>query len=109
MSKRSLFALLIPVFACAIVTAQESPLIHQPTLTPQDSGTTNGLISVWPVNPQDVWACRRNGAFTVMTDGGQTLNPGAVAGSEALAVRGAHAFSAEGPKLTQSGSDETDS
>jgi len=22
---------------------------HQPTLTPQDSGTTNGLIAVWPV------------------------------------------------------------
>jgi hypothetical protein len=49
--KRSLLAPLIPVFACAIVSAQESSSIHQPTLTPQDSGTTSGLISVWPVNP----------------------------------------------------------
>ena len=69
MSKRSLLALLIQTFACTIMSAQESSSIHQPSLTPQDSGTTNGLISVWPVNPQVVWACGRNGMFTVTTDG----------------------------------------
>ena len=94
MSKRSLLALLILVFACAIVSAQESSSIHQPTLTPQDSGTTNGLISVWPVNPQVVWACGRNGTFTVTTDGGQTWNASVVPGAENLQFRDVQAFSA---------------
>src|SRR5438552_13644902 len=50
MAKRSIIALLVSAFACAILNAEELPLIHQPTLTPQDSGTINGLIAVWPVN-----------------------------------------------------------
>ncbi len=48
MLKRSLTAFLILAFACAILSAQELSPIHQPTLTPQNSGTTNGLIAVWP-------------------------------------------------------------
>jgi photosystem II stability/assembly factor-like uncharacterized protein len=94
MFKRSLIALLIPVFACAVVSAQEMSSIHQPTLTPQASGTTNGLISVWPVNPQVVWACGRNGTFTVTSDGGQTWNARIVPGAEALQFRDVQAFSA---------------
>src|SRR5207253_485262 len=80
MLKRSLTLFLMPAFACAIRSAQEvSPThLHQPTLTPQNSGTTNGLIAVWPVNPQVVWACGRAGTFTVTTDGGQTWNAGVV-------------------------------
>ena len=69
MLKQLFIALLVPTFACAIVNAQELSPIHQPTLTPQDSGTTSGLIAVWPVNPQVVWASGRNGTFTVTTDG----------------------------------------
>ncbi|MFL6501415.1 MAG: hypothetical protein ACJ8LL_11960, partial [Candidatus Udaeobacter sp.] len=72
MSKRLLGALLGVGFSCATLYAQELPLIHEPTLTPQDSGTTNGLITVWPVNPRVVWASGRNGTFTVTTDGGET-------------------------------------
>src|SRR5207249_7971220 len=86
MAKRSIIALLVSAFACAILNAEELPLIHQPTLTPQDSGTTNGLISVWPVNPQVVWACGRNGTFTVTTDGGQTWNASVVPGRRNAAV-----------------------
>ena len=78
MLKRSLTALLISAFACAILNAQEHSRIHQPTLTPQNSGTTNGLIAVWPVNPQVVWASGRAGTFTVTTDGGQTWRAGVV-------------------------------
>src|SRR5260370_21294245 len=70
--KRLFTALLISTFACGMLNAQEFSPIHQPTLTPQDSGTTNGLISVWPVNPQGVSACGRNRTFTVTTDAGQT-------------------------------------
>jgi hypothetical protein len=51
MLKRSLTVLLISACACAILNAQELSPINQPTLTPQNSGTTNGLIAAWPVNP----------------------------------------------------------
>lgn len=94
MLKRSSTALLISGFACAIVSAQEFSPIHQPTLTPQNSGTTNGLIAVWPVNPRVVWACGRAGTFTVTTDGGQTWNAGVVPGAEMLQFRDVQAFSA---------------
>src|SRR5437870_11579936 len=108
MLKRSLTAFLILAFACATLSAQELPLIHQPTLTPQDSGTTNGLISVWPVNPQVVWACGRAGTFTVTTDGGQTWNAGVVPGAEALQFRDVQAFSASVAYLMSIGTDPTD-
>src|SRR5437868_8182242 len=96
MSTRSLTALFIPALDCATVIAQElSPThLHQPTLTPQNSGTTNGLIAVWPVNPQVIWACGRAGTFTVTTDGGQTWTAGVVPGAEALQFRDVQAFSA---------------
>src|SRR5436305_15323329 len=74
-----LFAILvIPVFACGILSAQVVSPDHlrQPTLTPQNSGTTNGLISVLPVNQQDVWSCGSAGQFTVTTDGWQTRTDG---------------------------------
>src|SRR4029077_2796655 len=108
MLKQSLTSLVISAFACAIVTAQELSSIHQPTLTPQDSGTTNGLISVWPVNPQVVWACGRNGTFTVTTDGGQTWNAGVVPGAEMLQFRDVQAFSARVAYLMSIGNNPTD-
>src|SRR5260370_10632388 len=92
--KRLFTDLLISTFACGMLNAQEFSPIHQPTLTPQDSGTTNGLISVWPVNPQVVWACGRNGTYTVTTDGGQKWNAAVVRGAEALQFRDVQAFRA---------------
>ena len=88
---------LIAALTCGILSAQElSPTrLHQPTLTPQNSGTTNGLIAVWPVNPRVVWACGRAGTFTVTTDGGQTWRADVVPGAEALQFRDVRAFSAD--------------
>src|SRR6476646_7052040 len=103
MLKRSLTALLISAFACAILNAQQHSRIHQPTLTPQNSGTTNGLIAVWPVNPQVVWASGRNGTYTVTTDGGATWNAGVVPGAEALQFRDVQAFSASAAYLMSIG------
>src|SRR2546430_13541125 len=108
MSKRLLVALLGAGFTCATLGAQELPLIHQPTLTAQDSGTTNGLIAVWPVNPQVVWASGRNGTFTVTTDGGETWNAGVVPGAEALQFRDVQAFSASVAYLMSIGDNPTD-
>jgi photosystem II stability/assembly factor-like uncharacterized protein len=110
MLKRSLTTLFISAFACAAVNAQVlSPNhLHQPTLTPQNSGTTNGLIAVWPVNPQVVWASGRAGTFTVTTDGGQTWNAGVVPGAEELQFRDVQAFSASVAYLMSIGANPTD-
>src|SRR5208283_3225122 len=95
MLKRSLAAFLIAAFAFAIPSAAEPPKHKQPTLTPQNSSTTNGLIAVSPVNPQVVWASGRNGTFTITTDGGQTWRAGVVPGAEALQFRDVQGFSAK--------------
>jgi photosystem II stability/assembly factor-like uncharacterized protein len=108
MLKKLFIALLVPAFACAIVSAQELSPIHQPTLTPQDSGTTSGLIAVWPVNPQVVWASGRNGTFTVTTDGGQTWTASVVPGAETLQFRDVQAFSASVAYLMSIGANPTD-
>ena len=104
----SLIALLILGFACAIVSARDPSVILQPTLTPQNSGTTNGLIAVSPVNPQVVWACGRAGTFTVTTDGGQTWKAGVVPGAEALQFRDVQGFSASVAYLMSIGGAPTD-
>jgi photosystem II stability/assembly factor-like uncharacterized protein len=108
MSKRSIIALLVPAFACAMLYAQELQPVHQPTLTPQNSGTTSGLIAVSPVNPQVVWACGRDGTFTMTTDGGETWNAGVVPGAEALEFRDVEAFSASVAYLMSIGANPTD-
>jgi photosystem II stability/assembly factor-like uncharacterized protein len=67
--------------------AQPGHHVQQPTITPQNSGTTQGLIAVSPVNPRVVWASGRGGTFTVTTDGGRTWKAGVVPGAEALQFR----------------------
>jgi photosystem II stability/assembly factor-like uncharacterized protein len=101
---------LIAALVCGILSAQElSPThLHQPTLTPQNSGTTNGLIAVWPVNPRVVWASGRAGTFTVTTDGGQTWSAGVVPGAEELQFRDVQAFSARVAYLMSIGANPTD-
>ena len=85
MLRRSLVSFLLA--AGVVLSAQGQPKIAQPTLTPQNSGTTSGLIAVSPVNPQVVWASGRNGTFTVTTDGGNTWKAGVVPGAELLQFR----------------------
>ncbi len=95
MSKRSLAVFLFTLFAAALVTlnfagvnsAGAHPKLHQPAVTPQTSGTTQGLIAVSPVNSRVVWASGRGGTFVVTTDGGQTWRSGVVPGAEGLQFR----------------------
>jgi photosystem II stability/assembly factor-like uncharacterized protein len=88
MSKYSLVVFLVALFTSPFPNiAQAHPKIHQPTLTPQDSGTAEGLISVSPVNSRVVWASGRGGTFVVTTDGGRTWRAGVVPGAETLQFR----------------------
>ena len=106
MMKRLLVVLLVT--ACAALSAQGEPKTVQPTLTPQNSGTNNGLIAVSPVNPQIVWASGRNGTFTVTTDGGKTWKAGVVPGAELLQFRDVEGVSAKVAYLQSIGNNPTD-
>jgi photosystem II stability/assembly factor-like uncharacterized protein len=88
MFKRSAAVFLLAFFASATLnSAHANSKVHQPTLTPQTSGTTQGLIGVSPVNARVVWVSGRGGTFAVTTDGGQTWRSGVVPGAEALQFR----------------------
>ena len=98
MSKRALAVFVFTLFAAATLSfailnfaEAHSKLhqakLHQPTVTPQNSGTTQGLIAVSPVNSRVVWASGRGGTFVITTDGGQTWRAGVVPGAETLQFR----------------------
>jgi len=86
MLKYSLTVFLIVVSA-TVGFAQELGKIHQPKLTPQQSGTTQLLISVSPVNSRVVWAAGTGGTYVVTTDGGETWKAAVVPGAETLQFR----------------------
>ncbi len=83
------FLLLISLCAAAPTGAQAQDLwkAHQPTLTPQKSGTTQLLIAVSPINSRVVWAAGTGGTYVVTTDGGSTWKSGVVPGAENLQFR----------------------
>ncbi len=109
MSKRSLLLVLSAAFVFANLSlAQEPARIHQPILTPQDSGTTQGLIAVSPVNPRVVWASGRGGTFVVTSDGGKHWKAGVVPGAEALQFRDVQGFSEKVAYLQSIGDNPTD-
>ena len=88
MSKRSLLlALLMATAAPSAGHADDAKRGHQPTLVPQQSGTTQLLIAVSPVNSRVVWAAGAGGTYTVTTDGGATWRSGVVPGAESLQFR----------------------
>jgi photosystem II stability/assembly factor-like uncharacterized protein len=109
MLKPSLAVFLIVAVAFATLSfAETHSKIHQPTLTPQNSGTTQGLISVSPVNPRVVWASGRGGTFVVTTDGGATWKAAVVPGAEALQFRDVQGVSEKVAYLQSIGDNPTD-
>ena len=70
-----------------IVGAGAALALQQPTLTPQNSGTTQLLISVSPVNSKVVWAAGTGGTYVVTTDGGTHWRSGVVPGAKNLQFR----------------------
>ena len=100
----------LPLFMFAVL-AVATPIFaeaRQPTLTPQNSGTTQGLIAVSPVNPRVVWASGRGGTYLLTTDGGTTWKAGVVPGAEALQFRDVQGFSEKVAYLQSIGNNPTD-
>ncbi|HYL16332.1 MAG TPA: hypothetical protein VEV41_25080 [Terriglobales bacterium] len=87
MLKPSVLLLVVILALVTLSLAQPGSNLHQPTLTPQNSGTTQGLIAVSPVNPRVVWASGRGGTFVVTTNGGETWKAGLVPGAETVQFR----------------------
>lgn len=109
MLNRSVSVLVVLIFVSALVaTTAGQAKVRQPTLTPQTSGTTQGLIAVSPVNPRVVWASGRNGTFVVTTDGGQHWRSGVVPGAEALQFRDVEGVSENVAYLMSIGANPTD-
>lgn len=109
-------AVLACAMACAIAVfgllqkpAQAGPPVageqhhENPTLTPQQSGTTNRLQAVSPVNERVVWASGVGGTFVVTTDGGEHWRAGVVAGAENLQFRDVQGVSAREAYLMAAG------
>jgi photosystem II stability/assembly factor-like uncharacterized protein len=90
MLKRSLAVFLI---ASASLGFAQDWHNHQPTLTPQTSGTTQLLIAVSPVNSQVVWAAGTGGTYVVTTNGGTTWTAGVVPGADKLQFRDVYGVS----------------
>lgn len=103
---RALVVGLSAVFAFASLSFADK--IHQPKLTPQNSGTTQGLIAVSPVNAHVVWASGRGGTFVKTTDGGKTWTAGVVTGAEALQFRDVQGVSDKVAYLSSIGNNTTD-
>ena len=93
-SHRSTIFASICVFAVGLICASVCAQTRFPTLTPQNSGTSEGLIAVSPVNAKVVWASGRHGTFLLTTDGGATWKSGQVPGAKWLQFRGVRGVSA---------------
>ncbi len=88
--------------------AQDDGKNHQPTLTPQTSGTTQLLIAVSPVDSRVVWAAGTGGTYVVTTDGGNTWKAGVVPGTESLQFRDVQGVSDKIAYLMSIGNNTTD-
>jgi photosystem II stability/assembly factor-like uncharacterized protein len=77
-----------------------------PTLTPQQSGTTNRLQAISPVSAAVAWASGTGGTYTLTTDGGRHWRAGVVPGAEALEFRDVQGISAAEAYLLSAGTGE---
>ena len=107
MFKFSLAVVLI-LASATFAYAQGPDKVHQPTLTPQTSGTTQLLIAVSPVDDQVVWAAGTGGTYVVTTDGGNTWKAGVVPGTESLQFRDVQGVSDKIAYLLSIGNNTTD-
>jgi photosystem II stability/assembly factor-like uncharacterized protein len=93
----------IPAVLLAGVTLGAPKKHDAPTLTPQNSGTTQRLQAVSPVNDQVVWASGTGGTYARTTDGGATWESHVVPGASALEFRDVQGVSADVAYLMAAG------
>ena len=93
MTKRSLAVLSALLLSITTIGFAGDHGVHQPTLTSQNSGTTNLLIAVSAASPRVAWVAGANGTFLRTTNGGQTWQVGVVPGAETLQFRDVEAVS----------------
>jgi photosystem II stability/assembly factor-like uncharacterized protein len=106
MLKPALFAFLVA--AIATFGSAQDRHVHQPTLTPQQSGTTQLLIAVSPVNSRVAWAAGTGGTFVLTTNGGETWKAGVVPGAEGLQFRDVQGVNEKVAYLMSIGDNTTD-
>jgi photosystem II stability/assembly factor-like uncharacterized protein len=107
MSKLPLVVFLIAASA-TFSFAQDHGQNHGPKLTPQQSGTTQLLIAVSPVDSHVVWAAGTGGTFVVTTNGGDTWTSGVVPGAENDQFRDVQGVSDKVAYLMSIGNNTTD-
>jgi photosystem II stability/assembly factor-like uncharacterized protein len=93
----------IPALLIAGVALGAPKKTNAPTLTPQDSGTTERLQAVSPVNDLVVWASGTGGTYALTTDGGETWESHVVPGAEDLEFRDVEGVSADVAYLMAAG------
>jgi photosystem II stability/assembly factor-like uncharacterized protein len=103
----SLIVLFLAAFG-SLTQAQNRAAVIQPKLTVQNSGTTEGLIAISPVNSRVVWAAGRHGTFLLTTDGGKTWTSGVVKGAKSLQFRDVQGVSDKVAYLQSIGSAPSD-
>jgi photosystem II stability/assembly factor-like uncharacterized protein len=86
------------------ITAFAEDHVRAPQLTPQQSGTTQRLQAISPVNDKVVWASGLGGTFVRTADGGRHWHSGVVPGAENLQFRDVEGVSARVAYLLASGS-----
>jgi photosystem II stability/assembly factor-like uncharacterized protein len=106
--KQNLLAVILIAVSATLCSAQENLKTHQPKLTPQQSNTTQLLISVSPVDSRVVWAAGTGGTYVVTTDGGDHWKSAVVPGAENDQFRDVHAVSDKIAYLMSIGNNTTD-
>jgi photosystem II stability/assembly factor-like uncharacterized protein len=105
---KHLLAVFLIAASATVGFAEEHGKIHQPKLIPQQSGTTQLLISVSPVNSRVVWAAGTGGTYVVTTDGGEHWKSAVVPGAESLQFRDVQGVSDKVAYLMSIGNNTTD-
>lgn len=87
---------LLPTLATLLLVGCASSTTDRDlTMTAQESGTSERLIGLHPVNEQVVWASGTGGTVVRTTDGGATWTASTVPGADSLQFRDVHAVSAD--------------
>ena len=79
------------------------PSTPSPTLQAQQSGTSQRLQAISPVNDRVAWASGAGGTFAVTTDGGATWRAGVVPGTDSLEFRDVQGVSDQAAYLMSAG------